>query len=263
MSRGIFDFLGNNPAYSSTPKQWFVHLMHSEAVWYELIVNSHEEFDMKKFFTEYYKEFKDTVEQEIDRRFIYFIGTREKVRFSTRKKPRYSMFGKKLNIYLEVGKNKTLRKVSTTLHDFETRKAVKRPVIVTEKYITFIESDGSKITFSVHDFLMTFHLELGISTKVYYIGYTKNPHKRPLDGAHRGLSETLYRNAGEDNDVFIFYNIFRVTSIGVNSDYRLHFQVANSFVDDVKVDEEGKIIEKLLILYFRAESQKSNYRANA
>jgi hypothetical protein len=111
---------------------------------------------------------------------------------------------------------------------------------------------------SIHDFLQSGGIKSGINTEVHYIGYTKNPSERPINGAHRGLSDMLYRVSNEEHDFFVFYNIFKVLSIGSNPTSPINFCVANSMVDEIKVDEEGRIIEKALIKYFGAEAQEVN-----
>jgi hypothetical protein len=259
LSRGVYSNLKNNPAYKDASKQWYIELQRSVWFWYDLVINPPEDVDTKKLITNQLKEFKQLVENRLDKRFIYFIGVRKKIRFSTKKKPRYSAFGSNLNIYLEVGREKKIQKISTSILDISTGKIIKPEVSVTERFITFTYNDGNRLSLPIHEFISYSGIELGFNTKIFYVGYTKNPWKRPIDGVHRGLSETLYRVSKEDSDIFIYYNLFKVFSDAVNSLVKINFTVANSMIDEVNVDEEGKILEKVLILYFQAESQTSNY----
>ena len=68
----------------------------------------------------------------------------------------------------------------------------------------------------------------------------------------------LYRVSNEEHDFFVYYNLFKVSSISTNPNALMKFIVANSMLDEIKVDEEGRIIEKMLIKYFSTESQEIN-----
>ena len=66
--------------------------------------------------------------------------------------------------------------------------------------------------------------------------------------------------SNEEYDFFVFYNLFKVLSIGINPTAPINFCVANSMIDEIKADEEGRIIEKALIKYFGTETQELNKR---
>lgn len=91
-----------------------------------------------------------------------------------------------------------------------------------------------------------------------YVGKTKIPEKRPIDGSHKGLNKVLYKLSNEDNDIFIFYNIFKVLVSAINEDFNAEFIVSNSMTNEINVDKEGDILEKSLILHFSSENQLQN-----
>ncbi|MGF7188232.1 hypothetical protein JOE11_001259 [Robbsia andropogonis] len=256
----MFGFIKDEPAYEQSEKDWVVELSRSDQFWYDMIVNPPEGFDSKKFISDYLEALKETVKNQLDKRFIYFLATRKKVRFSTAKKPRYETFGSKLIFYVEMGREKKLRRLSTTVIDAESGSPIKPPVRVTDRIITIEYSRDHKISVPIHDFLLSRGIELGVDTEVHYVGYTANPEDRPINLVHRGFSDMLYRMSNDDNDFFVFYNLFKVISIGKNSASYLNFAMANSMIDQVGPDDEGKIIEKCLIKYFGAESQGVNKR---
>lgn len=60
------------------------------------------------------------------------------------------------------------------------------------RFIIFKDkSEKINTVYSIHDFLLTFEINLNISSEIHYVGYTKNPPKRPLNGEHGGLTSTL------------------------------------------------------------------------
>lgn len=262
MTRGMFDFLQREPTYTESEKDWYVELSHSTCFWYDLLIHPPEGLDTKKQITNYLKNLQSTVENQLDKRFIYFLAARRKLRFCVSKKPRYSFFGfgNDLIFYVEVGRERVLRKITIKIFDVSTQQPIKPLVEVSDRFITFqyIATNHKKVSMSIHDFLQSYGIEFGINTEVHYIGYTKNPSERPINGAHRGLSDMLYRVSNEEYDFFIFYNLFKVLSIGMSPTAPINFCVANSMVNEIKVDEEGRIIEKALIKYFGTETQELN-----
>lgn len=260
MTRGMFDFLLHEPTYTGSDKDWYVELIHSKCFWYDLLINPPEGFDTKQQITDYLKQLQSIVKNQLDKRFIYFLAARRKVRFCASKKPRYSFFGNNLVLYVEMGRERIRRKITTKIFDAQTRQPIKPPVEISDRLITFHYAPNHKVSMSIHDFLQNSEIDVGINTEIHYIGYTKNPSERPINGAHRGLSDMLYRVSNEEFDFFVFYNLFKVFSIGINPTAPINFCVANSMVNEIKVDEEGRIIEKALIKYFGTKTQELNQK---
>jgi ribosomal protein L20A (L18A) len=258
MSRGIFNFLQSEPSYTESYKDWHIELSQSTYFWYDLLVHPVEGFDTKRQVIDYLKQLEAMVESQIDKRFIYFLAARTKLRFSVTKKPRYSLFGNDLIFYIEIGRKKIRKKFTTKVFDAQTGRPIKPSIEISERLITFQYAPNQKISVSVYDFLQNCEIEVGINTEIHYVGYTRKPSERPINGSHRGLTDMLYKVSNEEYDFFVFYNLFKVLSIARNENHLISYCVANSMIDEVKVDEEGRIIEKALIKYFCTELQKVN-----
>lgn len=258
MNRGDFGTLLGSDAYRNARKQWYVELLRSDMFWYELIVNEHDEFDTRKLISDSLRDLKSLVEDQLDKRFIYFIVSRKRLRFSEKKKPRYSLFGNKLYLYIEIGREGKTRRITTQVRDIQSGQAIKPKVETSDRFITFTHDDGNKTSLSIHDFLLNSAIELGYDSEVHYVGYTKNPQKRPIDGTHTGLNEIIYRLSNGDNDIFVFYNLFKVTTSAINEEFNINFHVSNAMIDEIQVDKEGQILEKCLILYFGSDNQTKN-----
>lgn len=258
MSRGVFDFLLNHPAYTEAEKRWQIELDQSKYFWYDLLVHPPEGFDTKQEIANFMKRFKEAVKTQLDKRFIYFLASRPKLRFDTSRKPRYSLFSRKLVLYVEVGGSRKPIKTTTMMRDHASGKRITPPVEVSDRFITFLHPPGHKITYSIHDYFDLVGIEFGIATEIHYVGYTKNPDERPLNRAHRGLADMLYKVSSAEHDFFIFYNLFKVLAIAGTPSSAFNFVIANSMIDEIRVDEEGRIIEKVLIKYFNTEIQELN-----
>lgn len=100
MTRGVFSITGRLPSYEKAAKVWYVELEQYDCFWYDLIVNSpdHSEFD--ESISSYLSHLKKEVENSLEKRFIYFICSRPKIRFDVRRRPRYELFGESLIVYL-------------------------------------------------------------------------------------------------------------------------------------------------------------------
>jgi len=258
MSRGMFEFIKNEPSYTDADKKWEVELSKSDRFWYDLVIDPPDGFDVNKQISDYLKNLQTVLKSQIDKRFVYFLGARKRVRFSMKRKPRYSFFGDQLNFYVTIGRSDKPIKVTTRIRDSQSGKTIKPRIEVSERLITIFVSESGKVSMPIHDFLLQCGIDLGIATEVHYVGSTQNPATRPLNRIHRGFSDMVYRVPNEEYDYFVYYNLFKVTSITQNSDSPLRYVVANSMIDEIGVKEEGKIIENIIIKYFGAKSQEEN-----
>ncbi|MBW3833896.1 hypothetical protein [Aeromonas hydrophila] len=256
MNRGILNFLSNDPIYKSSKKEWLVELQQSQMYWYELLVNGHEEIDTRKFIFDQVKKLKEEVESCLEKRFVYFICSRIKVRFCSDTLPVLTPFHGFMKLRVLVGREKEPKEfVVNVLYD-ENRDVVIPKIDETGRFIIFTHQSGHSICFSIHDYLMNFCVNLGYSTKVEYVGVTKNPNNRPLNGVHGGLSDVLYNVSHDENDILIFFNLFKVTNNAAGNKYNIHYNIANAMTDEIKVNQEGEVIEKSFRFYFDSDTQK-------
>ena len=261
MNRGSYSSFAEHKEYKSANKKWVVELERYHKYWYDLIVHPDEVaeyFDTRKLIVNYLKQLKITIEENLDKRFVYFICSREKVRFNLKKKSSYNPFTKKVKIHILVGREQKKRSIKSKFYDRGLKRLSKPKIQLTDKYITLTDSNGDLTTASIHDFLEQSEIDLGISSNVEYVGYTENPHTRPTNGSHTGLSDTLYKVSNENCDTLIYFNIFRVITDGLNQNSMINFAIPNSMTDEIGADDEGKIIEKCFLFYFDAFNQSRN-----
>lgn len=257
MTRGPLNSLRDLPWYGNAQKRWLVELQRWDMFWYELLVNPHKDFDTTKEIPRELNNFKKKLEKERPRRYIYFIVSRTKLRFSLAKMPRYSLISGKLLVFVEIGSEKKRRKLTIDIRDLDTGKRISPKVSVTDgRFIDLMSENGKKITYPIHDFLHRCNVRLNIYSNVEYVGITKNPDIRPLRG-HPGLEVILYRLSDGTKDILVYYNLFKVTT-SAESPTGINFHVINAMTDETEVELEGKIIEKCFILYFASTNQTRN-----
>jgi hypothetical protein len=260
LSRGFLNFIRDNPVYAESNKNWYVELLSCTYTWFDAVIDPFEGFDVASMTRQYLKELREEVQNNLDKHFVYYLASRIKVRFNTKKKPRYGYLNKKLTFYIEIGRRRIQKKCTIELRDQETREVIQPKVVITDRYITIYNEVGGKSTISIYDFLNFFEIETGVNSEVQYVGYTKNPAERPLNRDHRGFGDMLHwtSRGDEDYDYFIFYNLFKVLSIGINPGAMFNFIVPNAMMDEVTVEDEGLILEKALIKYFDPKPQDLN-----
>ncbi|PZW69867.1 hypothetical protein F471_01197 [Pseudomonas sp. URMO17WK12:I1] len=261
MSRGLFSSITDNESYKQSEKEWIVELQRYHKYWYDLVVNPDEVadyFDTRKLIVDYLKGVKKQVEENLEKRFVYFICSRTKVRFNTKKKPSYNPITKSTKIHILTGKEGAKRAIKCKFLDAYQNKLFHPKIDLTEKYITITDFRGNLTTTSIHDFLEDARISLGIDSKVEYVGYTKNPHTRPTNGAHTGLSDVLYKIADENRDSLIYFNLFKVITRTIGGNSMLNFAIANAMTDEIDVELEGKLLEKCFIFYFDSINQSRN-----
>lgn len=258
MTRGSYEDLINNEHYQNTWKDWLVEIQYSKICWFDLLIKSHEQVNTRKLIIDELTTLKKEVETNLEKRFIYFICSRKKIRFNTKKTPKYSFINGSTKIQLLIGKEKKPHNIKFWFVSGETRQIIKPKVELDERFITVHDFDNNQHVFSVHDFLQTFNINLNLSSDVHYVGYTKNPESRPTNGSHAGLTETLCNISTDDNDLLIYFNLFKVIARTDEMTRGITMVIPNSMTDEIDVDTEGKIIEKCFIEYFNASSQNKN-----
>lgn len=257
MTRGFLGTIAQSAAYSDAEKDWSITLQQSTCYWYELIVNPPDFADTKTGIGVMLDSLREQVERTLEKRFIYFFASRPKVRFDVTRKPRYELLSKKLVLHLRVGREGRVVKLKRRFRDAQGGVVLPR-IELSERFIRIVHSEESSEMYSVHDFLQIVGFQIGAPTTVHYVGITKNPGDRPLSRKHRGIADTLYNVSNEENDFFVFVNLFKVTAHANNPSHNLLFVAANAFTDEIKTDEEGAIVEGALMAYFECSSQKIN-----
>lgn len=260
MNRGNFNFLNTNSFYQNADKKWIITLDKCHKFWYDLIVFPNQlnnKINTRTLITQKLKEIEVNVKKHLDKRFIYFICSRTKIRFNIKKWILFNPISKYTYIPILIGKNNVKKYIKVKFIDCANKN--KRPKIyLQEKFISIFYHDGNVETFPIHEFLDLSKINLGISNKVEYVGYTNEPSRRPTNGSHTGLSDILYKISNEDNDFLIYFNTFKVRVITDNNNLSLNIIASNAMTNEVNIDTEGKIIEKCFISYFNSNTQDRN-----
>lgn len=265
MYRGSLNPLTQLPEYSNAQKNITIELQQWFQTWLHTITephNLHPDIDTSQVTRNFLRAFKNTVKESFDKKFIYFICSRKRVRFNVKKQPCSTFFRQKIKIYLII-ENRT--HINITISKNHPILSIINPsrIIVTEENITFYDNDLNTVTMDVHKFLMEFNINLGISNRVEYVGLTVSPDERPTDLNHAGLSRILLGHAHkkELRDYFIYHHVFKVLN-ETQSSFGINFLIANGWTDEIDIKTEADIIEKSFILYFGSDYQSKTVESD-
>ena len=248
MKRGEFNYLTTNNQYKNSKKEWKVEIEDSRLIWLNnnLIINKNE------YEKECLKQLKKINNANFQKNFIYFIASRERVRFDLKKPNKYSAENKNLILHLKFGTQKKIIKI-------ELKEKIMIDFKLSEREIIFYYEDGIKY-YNIHDLLIEFRINLGFNTEINYVGITSNPEDRPIGKKHRGLTDVLINinDEEEKKDIFIIYNLFKVFCDTRKSNSQIVYLIPNSLTSEIDLKKEGGILENSLIMYFSCRVQELN-----
>lgn len=272
MTHGTYDVIRNNVAASTRQQRSDDHrndaklalrleLLESHACWYELLFNSSEraarQAVIDQLRTMQAKAASTSAARqhgESDYCILCFLGARTRTRFSTSKPSHFSVFGNDFVFYVETGKNKVRKKLSTTFVDSHSGNAVRPAIDLDENFITIAFSGEEPERVNVYDFLRKCGLELQINTTLYAVECVSHPTERWLEGADRSLTQMLYDVSNEEHDYFFYSNLFKVTLMQLEQ----HAYSAGGVPDfpgriesTLTTQERGDLIEKAFNTYFQ------------
>jgi hypothetical protein len=241
------------------PRRWQASLLQTEMVWYEPLVNVLDpELDCRNGEIAYVRRLKKEHKEYFDRRFVYFLCSRPRVRFSTTRPARISRITGKLLVWLEVGPKRTVHRLSLKAPAiFDTDRDELIPLRSVSNTATLIDlefADGDTRVIHVHRFLLQLDVGPKHATQVHYVGLTRNPDTRVLNGEHQGLARTLYRRE-EGRDILVFFHAFAVRSLADDEEHGIRYVVSNAMSGEVDIDTEGLVLETALISYFKPDAQ--------
>ena len=190
-----------------------------------------------------------------DRRLVYFIGTRRRIRLF-----RPSLPGRPIGVAISKSGRRPSRKRRLRLEELDrvVRRSEREAYVSVAENVLSVWSEG--VVTNVHgpDLVDRLGLDLGNSLRISYVGETDSPIERPLNGNHAGLNRVLASPTSEGCDVFVYYGIFHVTIRNRNPG-EINFHASNSLVDLIKKREESRFIQNAFIKHFIDPLSQPNY----
>jgi hypothetical protein len=254
--RGAIGGFANIPVYKDLPKTLKIHLLQSTMIWNSLLVDSESDLGLRPEISAYLQSIKAEIDAYSERNFVYLIATRPRVRVIAQ--PRYRWFSSDLIIHIAVGSTGRRERITVPSGYFRALGFGSRPEVTFTPRSILIGSGERQLPIPIHTLLLDLQINLGLHSKVTYVGKTEEPGKRAIDGNHRGLSDTLTLALENQDDVFFFSSLFHARYHAETADHGISFIISNSMTDDIPVEPEADLIEKLLIYHFNSVTQTKN-----
>ena len=234
-------------AQSFTPQSWEMTVSESKFYWYDLLTAIPAPPDFRDPLGRYLRRMQFAVEATQEKRLMYMLVSRPKLRFDTTRSTSWGFFGLKLTIPLLVGAEQKRDVIVIDLNVPDDATLKKPSVQVFERFITL--NWGSLIeTYSVHDLLQNFTTKHNYPTKVHFIGQTRDPAGRLLKGRITGVNRVCEENEPDD-DNFLLIQRF---DIGMGTAPSMH--LASEAERDLMLKDQMDLLECLLIKYFESDN---------
>lgn len=124
------------PPRSSAPQVWDASVAESRFYWYDLLVNDPLVPDFRDPIGRYQRRMQFALDATMEKQLLFFVITRERLRFDIKKGTSWGFFGLKLTVPLLAGTDS--RKESITLElEVPFEATFKKPIVTLhDKYIT-------------------------------------------------------------------------------------------------------------------------------
>lgn len=78
LTRGMFSSFINNDVYQESEKNWIVELQHYHSCWFGLLHNPLKGISSREMVISYLAKIRKQVEDNLEKRFVYFILSQKK-----------------------------------------------------------------------------------------------------------------------------------------------------------------------------------------
>jgi hypothetical protein len=229
------------PPRSSAPQRWDASVAESRFYWYDLLVNDPLVPDFRDPIGRYQRRMQFALDATMEKHLLFFVVSRPKLRFDTKKGTSWGFFGLKLTVPLLAGVDN--RKESITLElEVPFEATFKKPIVTLhDKYIT-LNWGALTECFSAHDLLQKFPNELKYESTVQFVGITRDPQARLAKGRLPAVNRIVEENDGT-LDTFLLVK---------RMDVKVETAVAEP-MGEASTRSHIEVMEAALIRYFEGE----------
>lgn len=249
------ELLPNVPQRSGAPQRWNVTIAEGKFHWYDLIAGFPPVPDIRDPVGRYMRRMQFDLEAAMEKRLLYSVVTRPRVRFDTSRSASFGFFSLKVSLPLLVGIDEKRDSVSVEL-EVPFAATLKKPNIsLTENFVIF-NWGGHIETMSVHDVLQNFDNSLDVPSTVQYVGQTRDPAQR-LAKARLAAVQKIHQAHSEANDTLLLVQRLQVEVISDEGD-PWDFPVnQNPVAADLLLKDRLDLVECALIRYFEGAEPRT------
>jgi hypothetical protein len=242
------DLLPLMPQRTSAPQTWVVTVADAKYHWYDLISGFPGIPDIRDPVGRHLRRMQFDLEATSEKRLIYFVVNRPRVRFDPSRTTSWGFFSLKLTIPILVGPEEKRDNLTVELTVPFAATLKKPSVVLTDRFIT-LNWGGLIEALSIHDVLQQYENQLEYRSRVQYVGQTKDPLGR-LARARLAPVQRIHQKNNEDNDMLLLIQRMNVEVISSDGDPAELEANQNPVAADLLLKDRIDIIECALIRYF-------------
>jgi hypothetical protein len=242
------DLMPMVPQRTSSPQTWVVTVADAKYHWYDLIAGFPEIPDIRDPVGRHLRRMQFDLEATSEKRLIYFVVNRPRVRFDTTRSTSWGFFSLKLTIPILAGPEEKRENLTIELQVPFAATLKKPSVVLTDRFIT-LNWGGLIEALSIHDVLQQYENNLTHKSQVQYVGQTKDPLGR-LARARLAPVQRVHQQNNEDNDMLLLIQRMNVEVLSDEGDPGDLPVNQNPIAADLLLKDRIDIIECALIRYF-------------
>jgi hypothetical protein len=236
------------PQRTTAPQSWVVTVADAKYHWYDLICGFPEIPDIRDPVGRHLRRMQFDLEATSEKRLIYFVVNRPRVRFDASRATSWGFFSLKLTIPILLGAEEKRESLTVELTVPFAATLKKPSVVLTDRFIT-LNWGGLIEALSIHDILQQYENNLEYRSRVQYVGQTKDPLGR-MARARLAPVQRIHQANNEDNDMLLLIQRMNVEVISDDGDPAALEANQNPIAADLLLKERIDVIECALIRYF-------------
>ncbi|MGV7210525.1 hypothetical protein ACLB1G_22040 [Oxalobacteraceae bacterium A2-2] len=241
------ELLPHLPLRSTAPQRWTITVAEAKFHWYDLIAGFPEAPDIRDPVGRQLRRLQFDLEAAMEKRLLYLVVSRPKVRFDPAGKVSWGFFSLKLTLPIILGADKR----DTLAIELEVPFAatLKKPTVtVSERYVT-LNWGGLVEALSIHDVLQNYPHQLQLPSTVHYVGQTRDPSGR-LAKARLAAVQKIHQQVSDDNDTLLLIQRLNVEIECADGDPSAWPANQNAVAADALLRDRMEVAEAALIRYF-------------
>jgi hypothetical protein len=223
---------------SNAPQVWTASVAETKFYWYDLLVSGGELPDFRDPVGRYLRRMQFALDGTMEKRLLYFLVARPRVRIDTARNVSWGFFSLKLTVPVLIGPEE--RKGSITM-DLEVPfdATYKKPLVQLQDKFLLLNWGSMMETLSVHDLIQRYDTNLEFPSTVLYVGQTRDPEGKIAKGTCSIVNRVRNR-VMLDNDTFLLVQRYDVK---VDT-------AARDMSAEASERSQAEMIEAALIAYF-------------
>ena len=240
---------------SSAPQVWTASVAETKFYWYDLLVDGNPLPDFRDPVGRYLRRMQFAIDATMEKRLLYFLVSRPRVRFDVNRSVSWGFFSLKLTIPVLIGVEE--RKSTITIDvEIPFEATFKKPVVQLQDRFLLLNWGAIVETFSIHDLIQRFDTGLASPSTVLYVGQTHDPAGKLAKGEHSPVNRAR-NGAMLDNDVFLLIQRYDVkvdttaTDLSEEASHRTHVDMLEGALIGYFEDDDSRL---------RNEAERGNRR---